>query len=153
MTRGERAKELFTSGYNCSQSVIGAFADKLSLPFDTLMAISSSFGGGIGRLREVCGTVSGGAMVLGLRYGGYAPKDNGEKAKHYKRVQEFAERFKKENGSYICRELLGLDEKKSDYVPEKRTEQYYKKRPCGELCRIAADILDELMNEIDSGKL
>jgi len=115
----------------------------MGVDFDTALKIASSFGGGMGRLREVCGAVSGMFMVAGMKYGGTDPTDQGAKAEHYKLIQALAKRFEKENGSIICRELLGLAVKNDDPQPEVRTEKYYKKRPCMELVERAAKILDE----------
>lgn len=148
MTKYETAVSLFKEGYNCSQAVVGAFEEEMGIEHNLLMSMASSFGGGMGRLREVCGAVSGAFMVLGAMFGYNDPKAGAEKADHYKHIQEFAKRFKEENGSYICRELLGLEEKTSHHVPEARTEQYYKKRPCAELCGISAEILEGLIKEI-----
>lgn len=150
MTKYEKAEELFKSGYNCTQAVVGAFEDEIGIEHSLLMSLASSFGGGMGRLREVCGTVTGAFIVLGALFGYDDPKASAEKADHYKRIQEFAEEFKKVNGSIICRELLGLDEQKSDFVPEKRTEAYYKKRPCADLCGISAEILEKQIEKIKS---
>lgn len=144
MDHSKKAVELFKSGYNCSQAVFGAYAEELGLSLDTAMKISSSFGGGMGRLREVCGTLTGSFMVLGMLEGGYEPKDNTGKAEHYKNIQELSEEFRKQNGSIICRELLGLSQKGADNpVPELRTDTYYKKRPCVELVELAAKNIDE----------
>lgn len=144
MDHSKKAVELFKSGYNCSQAVFGAYAEELGLSLDTAMKISSSFGGGMGRLREVCGTLTGSFMVLGMLEGEYEPKDNKSKAEHYKNIQELAEKFRKQNGSIICRELLGLSQKGADNpVPEPRTDTYYKKRPCVELVELAAKNIDE----------
>ncbi len=143
----ERAKELFKQGYNCSQAVIGAFAEELGLDFDTAIKISSSFGGGMGRMREVCGTVSGMFMVAGLLYGDYAPKDLEKKAEHYKLIQELARRFSEKHGSIICRELLrGIDSSMSP-IPANRNAEYYKKRPCVELVGDAAEIIEKYIEE------
>lgn len=143
----ERAKELFKQGYNCSQAVIGAFAEELGLDFDTAIKISSSFGGGMGRMREVCGTVSGMFMVAGLLYGDYAPKDLEKKAEHYKLIQELARRFSEKHGSIICRELLrGIDSSMSP-IPANRDAEYYKKRPCVELVGDAAEIIEKYIEE------
>lgn len=144
--KSEKAMELFKSGYNCSQSVLGAWIDELGLDFSTAMKLSQSFGGGMGRLREVCGACSGAFMVLGLKYGSDDPKNAETKKNIYATVQKFAERFKEENGfdSIICRELLGLDGA-SRPVPAKRTDEYYKKRPCIELVGLSAGLLDEFM--------
>ena len=139
MDHSKKAVELFKSGYNCSQAVFGAYADELGIDFDTAVKISSSFGGGMGRMREVCGALTGAFMVIGMLEGGYDAKDNKAKAEHYKNIQEFAQ-----NGSIICRELLGLSKKGADNpVPELRTEGYYKKRPCVELVELVAKNLDE----------
>lgn len=141
MTKGDKAKELFMSGYTCAQAVLCAFSEETGLDEQTLKAVASSFGGGMGRLREVCGTVSGMLMVAGLLYGNDTPK-----AEHYRLVQALAKEFKDINGSYICRELLGVPGAESP-VPEKRTPEYYKKRPCPELCRIAGDIMEKYIRE------
>ncbi len=135
-----KAKELFLSGYNCSQAVLLAFDDVTGLDKTTAALLSSSFGGGMGRMREVCGAVSGMFMVAGLT-GGYAdPKAKAEKTAHYAVIQSLAEAFKKENRSIICRELTGLNADGSP-VPAPRTEEYYKKRPCAELVSDAARIM------------
>ena len=144
---GEKAKQLFMEGYNCSQAVLGAFCDECGLDFETAMKMSSSFGGGMGRLREVCGAVSGMFMVAGILYGYDDPKGQSEKTLHYERIQKLAQEFQKENGSIVCRELLGLSEKKSEPVPEMRTEQYYKKRPCPEMVKMAAEIMEQYIRE------
>lgn len=137
------AQENFNKGYNCSQSVLLAFGDKTGLDDKTALLLSSSFGGGMGRLREVCGAVSGMFMVIGLLYGYSAPADHAAKSAHYARLQTLAKRFSDETGSIICRDLLALGKGADNPVPEKRTEQYYKKRPCGELVYIAAKITQE----------
>lgn len=146
MAKGDKAKELFEKGYNCAQAVFGAFAEDLGIDFDFAVKLSSGFGGGMGRLREVCGAVSGMFLVLNMKYGYDDPKANDEKKALYKDIQALAQEFKKENGSIVCRELLGLNIKGADApVPEARTEKYYKKRPCGELCRYAGDLVEEFI--------
>ncbi|XME02279.1 C-GCAxxG-C-C family protein [Lachnospiraceae bacterium C1.1] len=142
-----KAKENFLQGYNCSQSVIKAFEDMYDMDSEQLLMLCSPFGGGMGRLREVCGTVSGMFMVLGILYGYKDPKDFEGKKELYARVQELAGRFREQNGSIVCRELLGLDHKSDVSVPEKRTEEYYKKRPCPDLCACAAGILEKYIEE------
>lgn len=114
----ERAMELFKQGYNCSQSVFGAFCEECGIDFETALKLSSSFGGGMGRLREVCGAVSGMFMVVGMKYGYTDPKDSVSKAEHYKRIQELAEEFKENNRSIVCRELLELSVQSESYIPE-----------------------------------
>lgn len=141
------AEELFKSGYNCSQAVLCAFAEELGLDPETARRISSSFGGGMGRMREVCGACSGMFMAAGLKYGDYDPMDHGAKAEHYKRIQQLAQQFREANGSIICRELLGLGDKSDGNIPEKRTEEYYKKRPCGQIVAEAAGIFEKYLEE------
>ncbi|MCR4718633.1 MAG: C-GCAxxG-C-C family protein [Firmicutes bacterium] len=145
MSRKEKAMALFESGYNCAQSVVLAFSDLLSIDEKALAMLASSFGGGMGRLREVCGAVTGMFMTAGLLYGYDGAETGAKKAEHYARIQLLAERFSEETGSIICRELLGLDRKKDSPTPDKRTVEYYKKRPCKELVGLAAEILEEMM--------
>lgn len=145
--RGKKAASLFREGYNCTQAVCLAFEDLCGLDRETLLKLSSSFGGGMGRLREVCGTVSGMFLVAGILYGYSEPKDFEGKKTHYERIQELARRFEEINGSIICRVLLGLDHNRDCAVSEKRTEEYYKKRPCATLAGIAAAILEEYIEK------
>lgn len=145
MTHQEKAKQLFLNGCNCSQAVFCAWADELGIDENTAMKLSCGLGGGVGRLREVCGAVSGAAMVLSMLYSG---EDGRDKMTVYGLIQDFAERFKAETGSVICRVMLGLDENvPKSPVPESRTESYYKKRPCAELVYLAAEKLDEVIGE------
>ena len=138
MTKGELAKQFFEGGKNCSQAVALAFCEEMRIDEETVARQTVGFVGGMGRMREVCGTVSGMTYVISNLFG------DRSKGEVYEIVQSAAEKFKEENGSIICRELLGLSTaEKQSPVPEARTEQYYKKRPCAELCKIAADILDE----------
>lgn len=145
-TKGDLAKHYFTEGFNCSQAVLLAFAEDLGLDKKTAVMISSGFGGGMGRMREVCGAVSGMFMVTGLKYGYDDPKNFQAKKELYEKIQKLGEDFKRENGSIICRELLGLSEKDTP-TPEKRTEEYYKKRPCGELVKLAAEMVEEFIEK------
>lgn len=140
----EIAEKYFTDGYNCAQSVLLAFSDELGVDTDTAAAISAPFGGGMGRLREVCGAVSGMFMALGCLYGKYSPDDAEAKKQQYADVQALAHKFEEINGSIICRELLGL-EGKSAPTPEKRTLEYYKKRPCKDMVGDAAEIFAEYL--------
>ena len=142
MTRPERAYENFKSGYNCCQSIAVAYADLLGLSSEMAARLSSGFGGGMGRLREVCGAVSGMVFVASALKGYSDPKDNAQKKELYALIQKLAGAFERENGSIVCRELLGLSVKKEDPTPSERTEGYYKKRPCAELVRMAAEILE-----------
>ena len=138
MTKGELAESLFKSGLNCSQSVAAAFSEEMKMDKELAERLTIGFGAGIGRMREVCGAVSGMTFVLSAIYG------NDDKSKIYERVQTVANEFKSENGSIVCRKLLGLAEKGADSpIPEARTAEYYKKRPCSQLVAMCADILDK----------
>ena len=145
--KAKKAMELFQEGYNCAQAVLGAFAQDMNMDFQQAMMLSSSFGGGMGRMREVCGAVSAMFMVAGLEKGYSDPKASTEKADHYDIIQQLAAKFKAENGSIICRDLLGLTKPGPDSpVPEERTEVYYKKRPCQLLVGQCAAILAQELN-------
>lgn len=136
MTKGEQAKELFLNGYNCSQAVVLAFADEMELDKELAARLTMGFGGGMSRLREVCGSVSAMTFVISALY----PED---KASVYSRVQEVAGIFREKHGSVVCRELLHLNIKGADSpVPSPRTAEYYKKRPCPDIVASAADILE-----------
>ena len=137
----------FREGYNCSQSLVLSFADLLPLEESVLLKLSSSFGGGMGRLREVCGSVSGMFLVCGLLYGYDGPETGPVKAEHYARIQELARRFEEKHGSIVCRELLGLSVRRESPVPEARTAEYYRKRPCPEIIGDAAEILERFISE------
>ena len=147
MTHRELAEQNFLNGYSCAQAVLLAFSDLTGLDEKTALAISSSFGGGMGRLREVCGAVSGMFMIAGLLYGGSSTESPEEKARHYARIQALAARFREKNGSYLCRELLSGVQTTSGSTPEARTEEYYKKRPCKLLCGDAAEIMEKFIKE------
>jgi len=150
MTRVEKGEKSFLEGYNCSQSVVLAFIDDIKIDRDLACKLSSSFGGGIGRMREVCGVVSGMAFVLGFYFGTTEGKDAQGKMELYKKVQEVANKFKEINGSIICKELLGVNEKISP-IPEERNKEYYKKRPCNELVKIGVEILENYLQS--NGKI
>ena len=147
MTRREAAMANFKKGYNCSQSIVLAFADLTDVDEKTLLKMASSFGGGMGRLREVCGSVSGMFMIAGLIYGYDGPETGSVKADHYAVIQELAHRFEEKHRSIVCRELLGLSVRHDVPVPEARTEEYYKKRPCIEIIGDAAEILEKYIEE------
>lgn len=146
MDRADRAKELFCEGYNCSQSVAAAFCDLAGMDEKTAVKLVSGFGGGVGRMREVCGAVSGAVFILNVLYGYDDKEDFESKKRLYEIIRAFAEKFKAENGSIICRELLGIDGAGSP-VPEKRTPGFYEKRPCPEIVYSAAKILEEYLKE------
>ena len=143
MTKKERAQELFLQGYNCAQAVAGAFCDEIGLPFDTCVRAVSAYGGGMGRLREVCGACSGMAFVLGNVMGYDKADDHEGKKVLYETVREGFGKFKEKNGSYICKELLSGEPIGGD--PAERTKAYYKKRPCVELVGDAAEICEQLL--------
>lgn len=148
--RGDLAKKLFEQGYNCSQSVMAAYAQELGLDFETALKISSTFGGGMGRMREVCGAVSAMFMISGIKYGYSSPTAIDEKKATYEMVQNLANKFKQENGSIICRQILGLNDTRPK--PSKRTAEYYKKRPCGDIVKCAVEILEQIDNNINNDK-
>lgn len=145
MDHKSAAEDLFMQGYNCAQSVLCAFEDVTGLDRETSAKIASSFGAGMGRMREVCGGVSGALMVLGIAKGYSDPKASSEKNNHYALVREFMECFKKDNGSIICRELLEGVAVKPGPEAEERTEEYYKKRPCPELVAYAAGVVEKML--------
>ena len=147
MTRRELAKENFMNGYNCSQALVLAFEDLVPIDRESLLKLASSFGGGMGRLREVCGSVSGMFMIVGLIYGYDGPETGQVKADHYARIQELARRFEETHGSIVCREMLGLSVKHDAPTPEARTKEYYKKRPCPDIVGDAAEILEKYIEE------
>ena len=147
MTHRALAEQNFENGYNCAQAVLLAFSDLTGLEEKTALSLASSFGGGMGRLREVCGAVSGMFMVAGLLYGGNTTISQQKKTAHYARIQALAAQFREKNGSYLCRELLAGVQTTAGTTPEARTAEYYKKRPCKLLCGDAAEILDRYINE------
>lgn len=143
MTHSQKATELFKEGCNCSQAVFAAFADELGIEKNAALRLSCGLGGGVGRMREVCGAVSGGAMVLGMYFSG---EDGKDKARVYALVQKLAAGFKAQCGTIVCRELLELPEDEQITAkPEERTPQYYKKRPCAQLVAIAAEAVDKIL--------
>lgn len=143
----DKACQLFAEGRNCAQAVFAAFADVTGFDENTALMLSSSFGGGMGRMREVCGTCSAMFMVAGLLYGYSSPDNDAEKAEHYRRIQFLASQFRDVHDTIICRELLKNISVSNSPVPEKRTEQYYKVRPCVRFVRTAAEILDRYISE------
>lgn len=144
MSRQEKAIEIFRQGYNCSQAVAMAFDDVVGIDKDTLAKMAVGLGGGVGRMREVCGTVSGMAMVLGLIYGS---SESDSKNTVYPYVQKACEKFKDENGSIVCRELLAGVSASKGGTAEARTPEFYKKRPCAELVGDAVRIVEEIIEE------
>ena len=150
MTHSEKARDLFLEGYNCAQAVFGAFTDVTGVDEAMAIRMSGAFGGGMGRLREVCGAVSGAIMVLSMVYAPEDPAAQDAKMEFYRRIQEFAGRFREMHGDIVCRELLGEKAGAAGHVPAERTEEYYAMRPCERMCYDAAQLMDELMQELKS---
>lgn len=143
--RVEKATALFKSGCTCSQAVLLAYCDLFELDEKTAMRISCGLGGGVGRLREVCGAVSGMALLAGLKHGSEAPQDAAAKKRTYEVVQQMACAFRERHGSIVCRQLLGLDKSENDPAPSERTEAYYLKRPCAEYVADAAALVERFL--------
>ena len=143
----KKAKELFLGGYNCAQAVFAAFTDVTGFDAETSAKLASSFGGGMGRLREVCGAFSGALMAAGLILGYSEPGNDEIKTEHYALVQKLAGKFKEKYGTIICRELLkelGVD---STPIPTKRDAKFYAERPCAAIVELAAQIVDDELEE------
>ena len=147
MTKRELGEAYFKEGYNCAQAVALAFREEMEIDERTALMLASPFGGGMGRLREVCGAVSGMFMVLGATMGYTDATNQGEKKALYAAVQELAAAFRERNHSIICRELLGVKGAEKDPTPDARTEAYYQKRPCALLVGDACEILEEYLNK------
>ena len=146
MDHSTKAAELFLSGSNCAQAIVVAFCDVTGMDEGFASKISCSFGGGMGRMREVCGAVSGMLMVAGLLYGYDDPgEEDCNKKAHYQLVQELAGTFREEIGSIICRDIL--NNPPSDPNPTPRTAEYYRQRPCARMVMTAARILDDYIAE------
>lgn len=146
MSRAEKSAELFKSGCNCSQAVIGAFCDDIGLDFDTAMKISEGFGGGMGRMRLTCGAVSGMTMIVGMLMSS-GSGDGDTRGEVYDTVHTLCDKFAQMNGSVICGDLLGLNkEKLYSPTPEKRTDEYYRKRPCVECVKDCVKLVEEHFN-------
>lgn len=145
MSKREEAERYFVEGYSCAQAVVLAFEEYFDVKRDVLLKIASSFGGGMGRLREVCGGVSGMIMAAGAIYAPSDPFDKQKKAEHYARVQKLAREFKEKNGSIVCRDLIGAKLATTSCVPDERTPEYYKTRPCARLVGDAAEILENFI--------
>lgn len=146
--RVQKAVEFFKNGYNCSQSVVAAFADLYGFTEEQALKMSASFGGGIGRMRETCGAACGLFILAGLETGSVDGKDQAAKAQNYAFVQKLAAIFKERNGALICRELLEL--RKNAPItshPEERTEHYYAKRPCLKIVEEAARIWSKYLQK------
>ena len=145
MNRAEYAAQLFMDGYNCAQAVAVAFCDVTGMEPKHTARLASSFGGGMGRMREVCGAVSGMLMVAGVLYGYDVADDDQAKMGHYTLVQNLAGQFREQVGSIICREIL--KNPPSDPAPTPRTEEFYKMRPCARMVYLAAEIMEKYIEE------
>ncbi|MBP3456054.1 MAG: C_GCAxxG_C_C family protein [Alistipes sp.] len=141
--RAEAARANFKSGYNCAQSVVMAYADIIGLDKEFAAKMSASFGGGMGRMREVCGTVSGMSMLAGFLSPATDPSNMAQRKANYALVQDFAGKFRAENGSIVCRELLALDGTQPSAQPSERTPEYYRRRACADYVAAAARIVGE----------
>ena len=148
--RVERACRYFKEGYNCAQAVAMAYNDIMEMTPEEVAKITAPFGGGMGRMREVCGTVSGMTILAGFIQPSVDPKNLEERKENYALVQHFAEQFRAENGDIVCRRLLGLEpivERNETAMPSERTPEYYKKRPCSEYVGCAARIVGQYLNQ------
>lgn len=145
INRADRAEELFRQGYNCSQSVFAAFADVVGMSVEEAAKLASPFGAGFGKLREVCGAVSGMTMVAGKLCGYDDPADAEGKKALYRLIQNMCAEFEAQKGTIICRELLGLEKGEDIGEPSVRTEEYYRSRPCIGACRTAAEIAEKYL--------
>lgn len=148
--RKQKAISYFESGYNCSQSVFMAYSELYGIDTDTAARLATSFGGGMGRLREVCGAVSGMFMILGLHYPFTVTTDKEIKKTNYKAVQRTANLFKAEMGSYICADLLKIKHEPQAPESSDRTEEYYEMRPCSRCVALAAEIVGKEIAGIGS---
>lgn len=149
--RKEKALSLFMEGYNCSQSVFMAFADRFGIDEDTAKRISAGLGGGVGRQREVCGAVSGAVMVIGSIRAAESGDDSDGKKANYELVREFCDSFRERHGgTIICREMLKImADKKESATPDERNAEYYAKRPCARAVYDAAEILEEMIEKYE----
>lgn len=141
--RADIAEELFMGGANCAQAVLGAFADVINIDFETAMKLSSPFGGGVARMREICGAISGASMAIGLLRGFGATPEQEDRKNLYALVTRVADEFKALNGSYICGELLGV--KRSSPEPTPRTPGFYHARPCIKYVRDAVELTEKAL--------
>lgn len=142
-SRVNHAVENFESGYNCCQSVFSAYADLFNMDKELALKLSSPMGAGIGRMREVCGTVSAMALLAGLKMGNTDPSNEEGKTAIYQQVRDMSDIFQEENGSIICRELLGLmEQREASAAPSERTAEYYATRPCSRIVASAAGIIE-----------
>lgn len=152
-SRVQRAVDTFESGFNCCQSVFATYADLFGMDRENALRMSCSMGGGVGRMREICGTVSAMALLAGFQCGNTNPQDEEAKTYNYEKVRALADAFKEKQGTIICRELLGIQDREQSAAPSERTQQYYATRPCSQLVACAAELIEEmLLPELFSGE-
>ncbi len=145
MDHVKKARELFLQGYNCSQSVVGAFHEEMGLTLEAALRLSSSFGGGMGGLRDTCGAVTGMFMAAGMIFGYASPSDDAAKKAHYARIRRLAADFNRQHSTIVCRELLQALPGKLQQDPSPRTEDYYKVRPCVRFVETAAGLFEQML--------
>lgn len=146
-SRVEEAVKTFESGYTCAQSVFVTYADLFGLDRETALKLTSPMGGGIGRMREVCGAVSSMALLAGLKEGNTDPDNEQGKERIYLLTRQLADKFKDRHETIICRELLRMEGMEESAKPSERTEEYYRTRPCSRLVATAAKIIEEILLE------
>ena len=151
-SRVEDAVANFMSGFNCAQSVFITYADLFGMDRETALKIACPMGAGVGRMREICGTVSAMSMLGGLKIGNTDPTNQDAKTACYELTRQMADAFKEANGTMICRELLGILEREASAAPSERTPEYYASRPCAKIVRCAAEILEKHLFEVTGGK-
>jgi len=149
MERIEKAEALFLEGCNCAQAVLAAYHDEVGLSEEQALKLSSSFGGGMGRMREVCGACSAAFMIAGLLRGYSEIGDDKAKTEHYRLIQQMADRFKEKHGTILCRELLKGLKADTSPIPSARTAEYYKVRPCLRFVRTASELVEEFLMNSD----
>ncbi len=145
VSRVEQAVATFEAGYTCAQSVFVTYADLFGMDRETALKLSSPMGGGIGRMREVCGAVSAMALLAGLKEGNTDPTDEAGKENIYLLTRKMAEKFREQHETILCRELLGIDGMEESAKPSPRTPQYYQERPCSRVIATAAKIIEEML--------
>ncbi len=148
MTKAEKAKALFLEGYNCAQATFGAFAEDYGLDQGVAMTLSAGLGGGIGRLRETCGAVTGATLAVSLAMGSFDLHNPEAKTRVYEEIRRVVEIFEAETGSIVCADMIGVARRGDDANAEPRTPEYYKKRPCADLVYLAADAADKIISEM-----
>lgn len=142
-SRVKYAVNLFERGYNCAQSVFAAYAELFGMDMQTALKMSSAMGGGVGRMREICGTVSAMALLAGLKEGNDDPDNEAAKEHIYALVRKMSAQFKDKQGTLICRELLGIEGMEESAKPSIRTPEFYASRPCGRIIACAAEIIEK----------